>query len=110
MLYHLALMMKYLNINAKWYNIYFIPLGVDDEIFKPCDISDSEKTIFFNCGKWEIRKGHDLIPELFLKAFDQEDDVELWMMNSNPFLNKEETEAWHNMYLNNKLANKIKLF
>lgn len=96
-----------LNLDADKINV--IPLGVDDEIFKPCDISDSEKTIFFNCGKWEIRKGHDLIPELFLKAFDQEDDVELWMMNSNPFLNKEETEAWHKMYLNNKLANKIKL-
>jgi glycosyltransferase involved in cell wall biosynthesis len=74
-------------------NIHIVPLGVDQEIFNTNSKSQSEKTIFFNCGKWEIRKGHDIIPEIFNKAFEKDDNVELWMMNSNPFIRPEDTKA-----------------
>jgi glycosyltransferase involved in cell wall biosynthesis len=86
-----------------------IPLGVDIDIFKPQEQNTSEKTIFFNCGKWEIRKGHDIIVEAFNKAFTNQDNVELWMMCENPFLNEEQEKSWINLYKNSKLGDKIKI-
>mgnify|MGYP003352327307 FL=1 len=74
------------NLNISAENIHVVPLGVDQGIFNTEVQNKSEKTIFFNCGKWEIRKGHDIIPEIFNKAFGPDDNVELWMMNSNPFI------------------------
>jgi glycosyltransferase involved in cell wall biosynthesis len=96
------------NISISQENVCVIPLGVDNEIFKPSQLNNN-KTIFFNCGKWEIRKGHDVLIESFNKAFDDTDNVELWMMCENPFLNKEEEQIWKNMYINSKLGSKIKI-
>lgn len=90
-------------------NIHIIPLGVDANIFKPKESTQNTKTIFFNCGKWEIRKGHDVLIDVFNKAFDDNDDVELWMMCENPFLSKEQQNSWLKLYLNSKLGNKIKI-
>lgn len=92
-------------VNVKKVDV--IPLGVDSELFKP-KISESKKTIFFNCGKWEIRKGHDILYKIFENAFSEQDDVELWMMTTNPFLSPEEDQEWKNLYINSKLGNKIK--
>jgi len=90
-------------------NVSIVPLGVDFNIFKLTQLPDNSKTIFFNCGKWEIRKGHDIIPEIFNSAFEESDNVELWMMCENPFCSNEENLSWKNLYLNSKLANKIKI-
>lgn len=84
-----------------------VPLGVDINIFKPCDIKPGP-TVFFNCGKWEVRKGHDVLVEIFNKAFTDDDNVELWMMCSNPFLNPEEDSAWKRKYTNSDLGHKVK--
>jgi glycosyltransferase involved in cell wall biosynthesis len=78
-----------------------IPLGVDLSIFKP-HLSESKNTIFFNCGKWEIRKGHDILIDAFTKAFTPEDNAELWLMTENPFLNEEEKNKWESLYKLNK--------
>ena len=98
------------NLTLKEDQIIVVPLGVDLDIFNNTTqlINNSEKTIFFNCGKWEIRKGHDVIPEIFSKAFTEDDNVELWMMNFNPFLKPEEVSAWKNLYIKSKLGSKIK--
>lgn len=96
------------NLNIDKDNIHVIPLGVDTNVFKPCEPSGNTTTIFFNCGKWEIRKGHDLLPEIFSRAFTDDDDVELWMMCDNPFLNENETKEWINRYTNTKLGYKIR--
>lgn len=95
--------------NATIYDdaISVIPLGVDTEIFKPCDIKPGP-TIFFNCGKWEVRKGHDILVEIFNKAFTDDDNVELWMMCSNPFLSEEEDKAWKKKYAYSNLGHKVK--
>jgi glycosyltransferase involved in cell wall biosynthesis len=93
------------NINQE---IHVVPLGVDQNIFKPCLPNLNPKTVFFNCGKWEIRKGHDILPIIFNKAFEESDNVELWMMNSNPFLSEQETKEWQRKYINTKLGNKIR--
>ena len=88
-------------------NVFVVPLGVNTSLFKPVEAT-SEKTVFFNCGKWEIRKGHDILPIIFNKAFSEKDNVELRMMTTNPFLSEDEDKRWKNMYLNTKLGNKIK--
>lgn len=89
-------------------NIFVVPLGVNGKIFQP-SLGSSESTIFFNCGKWEIRKGHDILIEAFNKAFTPKDNVELWMMCSNPFLNEMQSGEWAKLYQNSPLGSKIKL-
>ncbi len=84
------------------------PLGVDRDIFKE-KISTRKETIFFNCGKWEVRKGHDVLVKAFNSAFNASDDVELWMMCDNPFYSEEQTNYWVNLYKSSKLGDKIRL-
>ena len=84
-----------------------VPLGVDTELFKPCFSSRTE-TIFFNCGKWEKRKGHDVLLECFNRAFQSGDNVELWMMCDNPFIGQD-NQGWINLYKNSPLGDKIRI-
>ena len=50
--------------------IIVCPQGVDTEIFDNETPKDKNDTyVFINIGKWEIRKGHDILPELFDNAF-----------------------------------------
>lgn len=86
-----------------------ISIGVDQRFFYPRNEQAPDKTVFINCGKWEKRKGHDVLVEAFNKAFDENDNVELWMMNDNPFLPPEEQQKWIDLYKNSKLGNKIKI-
>lgn len=88
-------------------NIKVIPLGVDTSIFKPSSVSSDKTTKFFNCGKWEIRKGHDILVNIFNDAFELNDDVELHMMCENPFCSESEQSEWINLYKNSKLGHKI---
>ena len=85
-----------------------VPLGVDTEIFKPHQ-STRPKTIFFNCGKWEVRKGHDVLVNCFNAAFEQSDDVELWMMCHNPFYSPEQQNEWEQLYKGSGLGDKIRI-
>lgn len=87
-------------------NVKVIPLGVDTSIFFPTLASDkrnsqdvdNKKFVIFNCGKWEIRKGHDVLLDIFREAFPEETDVELWMMCSNPVANDEVNKQWSSFY------------
>ena len=89
---------------------YVINPGVDTEIFYPAkEREESRPYTFYNIGKWEVRKGHDIIPRLFDKAFEVEDDVELVMICHNPFLTPAQLAEWHNKYKNMKLASKVKI-
>tara|TARA_Y100000592_G_scaffold68700_1_gene106743 strand:- start:5508 stop:6572 length:1065 start_codon:yes stop_codon:yes gene_type:complete len=87
---------------------HVVPLGVDGNIFKPLPVTQTDKTIFFNCGKWEIRKGHDILVECFNRAFTKNDNVELWMMCDNPFIG-DQNEEWKKLYLNSSLGEKIRI-
>jgi len=85
-----------------------VPLGVDQKIFYPSMVSqENQPYVFFNAGKWEKRKGHDILVEIFNKAFEIEDDVELWMMPHNPFLSDKQINEWVKLYRNSKLGSKI---
>jgi glycosyltransferase involved in cell wall biosynthesis len=84
--------------------IDIVPLGVDRNIFS-CDnytsSKDSSKYIFLNIGKWEIRKGHDILLELFEKAFPTETDVELHILASestNSYSSADELKSWKTLY------------
>lgn len=96
-------------------NIVVSPLGIDPSIFSLESVQNTQSQrnnnnyIFCNIGKWEIRKGHDILVELFNKAFSDTDNVELWMINFNPFLSQEENMSWVNLYKNSKLGSKIKI-
>lgn len=95
------------NIPNKKGNVHVVPLGFDDQIFIPTPLPTVDKTIFGNFGKFEIRKGHDVLPEAFNRAFEKNDDVILVMMPHNFFLNQEETNEWIKRYKNTKLGDKI---
>jgi glycosyltransferase involved in cell wall biosynthesis len=97
------------NIDIEENNVNVIPLGVDRSIFRNETKPRGKSTIFFNCGKWEIRKGHDILVDIFNNAFSEKDNVELWMMCDNPFLTKQETDQWHDLYKTSKLGSKIKI-
>ena len=97
-------------------NVHVIPLGVDSNIFKPStsvppDPSRLSKRplTFFNCGKWEVRKGHDILVTAFNEAFTEEDNVELWMMCDNPFFSESELSEWIGLYKGSKLGKKIRV-
>ena len=80
-----------------------IPLAVDTTVFHP-DVKPARPnckpntTVFLNVGKWEKRKGHDVLPQVFRKAFSPNDDVMLVMHADNPFLRSEETAEWEAYY------------
>ena len=82
--------------------VYVVPLGVDTSVFKPI-INESSETVFFNCGKWEIRKGHDILIQAFKKAFGPDDNVKLMMCCSNPFLDVKARQYWEQLYRHPKI-------
>lgn len=91
-----------------------IPLGVDTDLFYR-DVSErnssywtKSKTIFINVGKWEKRKGHNELCEAFSKAFKPSDNVELWMLNHNPFIGRE-NEQWKMKYISSPMGANIKI-
>lgn len=91
--------------------IYVAPLAVDMSIFHtPVKIKIDNTYRFFHIGKWEHRKGHDFLIQAFNYAFEQTDDVELWLLPHNMFLKPEEEQLWINMVKSSKLSNKIRIF
>lgn len=91
--------------------------GVDVSIFNKDNVntnfnirSNKDNFVFINIGKWEKRKGHDILIECFNQAFLSSDSVELWMVTDNPFLNATEANEWQSLYKNSRLGQKVKIF
>lgn len=83
--------------------IGIVPLGVDRSVFhpKPMGLEGTQwaaTTVFFNVGKWEVRKGHDVLIKAFNQAFNPEDEVFLRMCCHNPFIG-DGNAAWEGRYL-----------
>jgi len=95
----------------KWPNleefVTVVPLGVDQSLFFNTPTQHTS-TRFFNCGKWEVRKGHDLIITAFEQAFTASDNVELHMMCQNPFP-QIDNNAWNRYYTNGPLKDKVNI-
>jgi len=83
-----------------------VPLGVDTNIFTHGPHRTTDKCVFFNAGKWEKRKGHDVLLEMFQTAFPTETEVELCMMPTNPFLPEKSMHEWERYY---KSDSRVKL-
>jgi len=81
--------------------VHVVPLGVDRDVFNE-DKSGvaGGQFVIFNCGKWEVRKGHDVLFRAFKMAFpDDVRDVKLFMMCDNPFPQaKQQSEQFESMY------------
>ena len=91
--------------------VHVVPLGVDRGIFNTNGVHGiSESTIFINFGKWEIRKGHDILIKAFERAFGHDDKVELWMCCENPFYDEAKNKEWADYYINSKLGDKVRMF
>lgn len=84
-----------------------INCSVDAEVFAPRPLPEGDTTVFVNAGKWEIRKGHDVLLSAFLKAFRPDDHVKLLMLCDNPFLSPSESAGWVKYYKNHPLADKV---
>src|SRR5262249_22553425 len=78
--------------------VHVTPLGVNHEVFGYVDRVARAPTVFLNIGKWEVRKGHDVLAEAFDKAFGAKDAVRLVMMPDNPFYSDEEAQGWVDAY------------
>ncbi len=87
--------------------ISVIKLGVDKNIFKNSEISKTGPTKIVNIGKWEIRKGHDIIVSILENAFQENDNFEFHIYPTNPFLTNEESNDWESFYKNSKFGNRI---
>jgi glycosyltransferase involved in cell wall biosynthesis len=84
------------------------PLGVDRTIFNENINNPHDYYVtFLNIGKWEVRKGHDVIIQAFEKAFEPSDSVRLWMMCDNPFLSEKTIKAWQFQYKHGRLGSKV---
>lgn len=85
--------------------------GVDLNIFNSTIDIQQDKVVddyvFINIGKWEIRKGHDILVHIFNQAFDIKDNVRLLMVNTNPFISDKENKQWQDLYKNSQLGDKI---
>jgi glycosyltransferase involved in cell wall biosynthesis len=68
----------------------------------------SNPTVFMTCGKWEIRKGHDIIIECFEKAFCEKDNVKLVVNCLNPFIGEQKNIEWITRYKAN-LPNQVEI-
>lgn len=86
-----------------------IHCSVDADVFAPRPLPEGETTVFVNAGKWEIRKGHDVLLSAFRKAFRPDDNVQLLMLCDNPFLSREEDAGWVKHYKNHSLSDKVTL-
>jgi tetratricopeptide (TPR) repeat protein/glycosyltransferase involved in cell wall biosynthesis len=100
-------------------HVQVVPLGVDRTIF--CEPAEQisvngqpRATVFMSVGKWERRKGHDVLLDAFNKAFSTEDHVELWMLAYNPVISADPNQAgaqnqeWESLYRSSRLGSKIK--
>jgi glycosyltransferase involved in cell wall biosynthesis len=78
------------------------PLGVDMSVFdyKKYTKPKNDKYVFLNLGKWEVRKGHDILHKIFSDALPEQ-YAELWLMtaeHTNSYSSKEEIQKWHQLY------------
>lgn len=95
---------------------HVVPLGVnrgtfDDQLRTRLTRVDKDHTVFVNVGKWEIRKGHDVLLDAFNKAFSPSDRVILKMIPENPFIGHM-NQMWARQFHGSKMGavNKIQLY
>jgi hypothetical protein len=101
---------KIVEANGIKVSTYIAPLGVNTKIFNPNYTVQKriDKTVFFACSKIEVRKGHDVLVDIFNMAFTSNDNVELVMLTESPFVSPDKYKVWVDLYKNSKLGDKIR--
>jgi len=66
-----------------------------------------QPTTFMNVGKWEVRKGHDVLIDAFCKAFTPADNVRLILACHNPCAPPEYSARWRARVLACPMAGSI---
>lgn len=92
--------------------VHVVPLGVDGTIFSPTLSAPehiSSETIFVNVGKFELRKGHDALVEVFNLAFEPKDKVRLFIHGRNNQLGESYNQFWVDHCKSSRLGDKITL-
>ncbi len=83
-----------------------VPLGVDPSIFSPDDKRERDKDkpfIFTNIGKWEVRKGHDVLCDMYNLAFREDDNVQLHVL-APMWADAKEKRDWMEYYKNSPMG------
>jgi len=71
-------------------DLYYMPLGVNTDLYKPMKLTESQKEVFniktksfvfFSLFGWSLRKGVDVLFESYLKEFSGDDDVSIVVMS-----------------------------
>jgi glycosyltransferase involved in cell wall biosynthesis len=88
--------------------LHVVPMGVDAELFPAADLPEGGPTVFLHLGKWERRKGQDVLLDAFAAAFTPADDVELWMVSANQ-LRQGQDQIWHDIVAANPMAERIRV-
>jgi glycosyltransferase involved in cell wall biosynthesis len=89
-------------------DVEVVNLGTDTSLFN--DKWDNKKNgpyTFLNIGKLEKRKGHDVLIEIFNRAFSPQDDVLLVVYWENHFLDKNVHERYQELYKASKMGHRI---
>lgn len=88
-----------------------VPMAVDhDNVVQLAHLPQDGPTVFVNVGKFEYRKGHELLLKAFLRAFGPEDDVRLVLLCENPFLDRVRASEWETYYTAHPLADKVVMY
>ena len=84
------------------------PLGVDIDTFYAGEKErdEGEPFTFLNVGKWEVRKGHDILVDIFNRAFKPDDNVQLKIL-APLWASTEERDDWIRLYKSSRLGDKI---
>lgn len=88
-------------------NTNIVNLGVDSNIFKPSEPVDGPFTFFFP-GKFEYRKGFDVLVDVFEKALTVNDNFRLLLLPTNIFIGNANNE-WAESIMKSKLRDKISI-
>jgi len=94
---------------------HVVPLGIDRSIFFPRPMPGPGPTTFLTVGKWERRKGHDVLLQAFERAFSPSDDVRLVLACANhsvpggPERMAAYNRGWEDYYRTSRLASKVTL-
>ena len=84
--------------------IDIVNLGVNEKLFngkisKKKNYFNDERLTFINIGKWEIRKGHDVLPIILKKALNQFPvKTRLVLLTFNRFISNQDHLDWENYY------------
>lgn len=89
-------------------NAHVVPLGVDPSLFYPGSVErDTSKTFtFLNIGKWEVRKGHDVLADIYNMAFRKDDKVRLQVL-APLWASQAERRDWVEYYKNTDMGSTI---